>query len=336
MDRIDRETLCGSYWSLYRLGCSLSPFLCHLPYANCVLRSLVRHPARSGHVGSCGQAWKLKQQKRQALTGTDSHLKGQALIGWVRKGQALIGWVRKGQALIGWVLIGLQLMTRQHGVGANCGQWTDQGRRLGWVLLAVLAIGVPAPLWAGPELRSREWAIDGFKPPPRWEATPRERPSYPQLIAWASRGDGQERAVISLVAKRVAAGTTVRELLPEAWSLKSWPRVENVRVQVLSTMGWSAGFTGNLRVQVDAVLPATQRERAQVVRQYLFLNGPIAYTMTLVAPAEQAAARLRDLDDTASNLVPLETAPSPPASATPPSATPPSAASPDGGAGRAL
>ena len=326
MDRIDRETLCGSYWSLYRLGCSLSPFLCHLPYANCVLRSLVRHPARSGHVGSCGQAWK-------------------------RKHQALIGWVRKGQALIGWVLIGLQLMTRQHGVGANCGQWQDQGRRLGWVLLAVLAIGVPAPLWAGPELRSREWAIDGFKPPPRWEATPRERPSYPQLIAWASRGDGPERAVISLVAKRVAAGTTVRELLPEAWSLKSWPRIENVRVQVLSTMGWSAGFTGNLRVQVDAVLPATQRERAQVVRQYLFLNGPIAYTMTLVAPAEQAAARLRDLDDTASNLVPLETAPSPPASPappsptppsptppspTPPSPTPPSAASPDGGAGRAL
>jgi hypothetical protein len=112
--------------------------------------------------------------------------------------------------------------------------------------------------------------------------------------------------VISLVGKRVAPGTTVRELLPEASAIKGWPRVDNVRVQILSTLGWTTGWTGNLRLQVDAVLTATERERAQVVRQYLFLNGPIAYTMTLVAPLEQATARLRDLDDTASNLVPLD------------------------------
>ncbi len=177
------------------------------------------------------------------------------------------------------------------------------GRFLGWVALTFVAL---ASLQAGPELRSREWAIGEFKPPPRWEVTPRERPSYPQLIAWASRGDGSERAVISLVGKRVAPGTTVRELLPEASAIKGWPRVDNVRVQILSTLGWTTGWTGNLRLQVDAVLTATERERAQVVRQYLFLNGPIAYTMTLVAPLEQATARLRDLDDTASNLVPLD------------------------------
>jgi len=181
--------------------------------------------------------------------------------------------------------------------------WTGLSLLLG----VVLSLGLVVPLRAGPDLRSREWAIDGFKPPPRWEVTPRERASYPQLIAWASRGDGIDRAVISLVGKRVAPGTTVRELIPEAWLLKSAPRVENVRIQMLSTLGWTTGWTGNLRVQVDALMTATPRERAQVVRQYLFLNGPIAYTMTLVCPQEQATARLRDLDDTAANLIPLET-----------------------------
>ncbi|HND09659.1 MAG TPA: hypothetical protein PKL17_21485 [Pseudomonadota bacterium] len=179
-------------------------------------------------------------------------------------------------------------------------------RRL--TLLGVLAMGLffAVHLHAGPELRSREWAIDGFRPPPRWDLTPRDRPSYPQLIAWASRGDGSERAVISLVGKRVAAHTTIRDLLPEAQAIKSAPQIENVRIQVLSTLGWTTGWTGNVRIQVDANLPAQGKDRARVVRQYLFLNGPVAYTMTLVAPLEQATARLRDLDDTAANLVPID------------------------------
>ena len=79
-----------------------------------------------------------------------------------------------------------------------------------------------------------------------------------------------------------------------------------MRIQVLSTLGWTTGWTGNVRIQVDANLPAQGKDRARVVRQYLFLNGPVAYTMTLVAPLEQATARLRDLDDTAANLVPID------------------------------
>lgn len=180
-------------------------------------------------------------------------------------------------------------------------------------------------LWAGPELRSREWALDGFKPPPRWEVTPRDRPSYPQLIAWASRGDGQERAVISLVGKRVAPGTTVRDLLPEASAIKSLPRLENLRVQILSTVGWAPGWTGNLRLQVDAIQAASGKERAQVIRQHLFVNGSIAYTMTLMAPLDQATARLRDLDDTASGLTPLDSSPSATSDTISPPATPPDA-----------
>lgn len=206
--------------------------------------------------------------------------------------------------------------------------WRQLGvRTRRWLWLGAIGVSLlmSARLFAGPELRSREWAIDGFKPPPRWEVTPRDRPSYPQLIAWASRGDGSERAVISLVAKRVAPQTTVRDLLPDAQAIKGWPQIENVRVQLLSTLGWTTGWTGNLRLQVDANLPAVAKERARVVRQYLFLNGPIAYTMTLVAPTEQATARLRDLDDTAANLIPLDPMG---ASLGPPVATPPST---DGG-----
>ena len=195
-------------------------------------------------------------------------------------------------------------------------------------LSMLLAVGVgllvATRIEAGPELRSREWAIEGFKPPPRWDLTPRDRPSYPQLIAWASRGDGTERAVISLVGKRVAPRSTVRELMPDAQAIKGWPQIENVRIQVLSTLGWNTGWTGNLRIQVDANLPAAGKDRARIIRQYLFLNGPVAYTMTLVAPAEQASARLRDLDDTAANLLPIDPEGPAPASLPPPSR-------PDGG-----
>ena len=46
-------------------------------------------------------------------------------------------------------------------------------------------------------------------------------------------------------------------------------------------------------------------EKAQVVRQLFFVNPPFGYVLTLVAPSDQAAARYRDLDDTAANLSPL-------------------------------
>lgn len=222
-------------------------------------------------------------------------------------------------------LVGYAAMSQQTGNSAlRLGLRPVVGKAWLWAL-AGSALLCASQLWAGPELRSREWALDGFKPPPRWEVTPRDRPSYPQLIAWASRGDGQERAVISLVGKRVAPGTTVRDLLPEASAIKSLPRLENLRVQILSTVGWAPGWTGNLRLQVDAIQAASGKERAQVIRQHLFVNGSIAYTMTLMAPLDQATARLRDLDDTASGLTPLDSSPSATSDTISPSATPPDA-----------
>lgn len=182
---------------------------------------------------------------------------------------------------------------------------THRARHL-WVCLLTWAIGlggIGARAWAGPqdEITRRDWGIGGFKPPPRWEVLPKERQSYPQLLAWASRGVGPERSVMTLVAKRLVPGTTLQQLARDAGGVAEMPRARNVRVQQQASVGWTFG----LRAQVDAVLLPSATQRAQVVRQLIFVNTPFAYVLTLVTPQEQSQARLRDLDDTASGLVPL-------------------------------
>ena len=200
-----------------------------------------------------------------------------------------------------------------------------------WVgLLAVLAGGEggrgwwPAGIaigWAAPqdEISRRDFGISGFKPPPRWEVLPSERRSYPQLLAWASRGEGAERAVITLIGKRLPNGGTLKSMIDEALVLRDDPRARNVRAQLQLSPGWSP----NQRVQLDGILVATKTQQAQVLRQLIYLNAPFAYVLTLVCPQEQAAARYRDLDDTAANLIPISIAP--PASPGPQPSPPPSA-----------
>ncbi len=157
--------------------------------------------------------------------------------------------------------------------------------------------------WAAPqdEISRRDFGIAGFKPPPRWEVLPSERRSYAQLLAWASRGEGPERAVITLVGKRLPKGATLKTMIDEALGLRADPRAQNVRAQLQLSPGWIP----NQRVQVDALLAATKTRRAQVMRQLIYLNAPFAYVLTLVCPQEQALARYRDLDDTAGNLTPI-------------------------------
>jgi hypothetical protein len=177
---------------------------------------------------------------------------------------------------------------------------------------------------AGPqdEITRRDFAIGGFKPPPRWEVLPRERQSYPQLLAWASSGETTDRAVITLVGKRVPHGTTLQTFLAESTALREYPRAQNVRVQVQFSKGWPT----NQRLQIDATLgtAGAKTQRPQVLRQFIYLNPPFGYVLTLVAPQEQAAARYRDLDDTTANLVPLP--PLPAASQTAPAQAPAPAA----------
>jgi hypothetical protein len=157
--------------------------------------------------------------------------------------------------------------------------------------------------WAAPqdEISRRDFGIAGFKPPPRWEVLPSERRSYAQLLAWASRGEGPERAVITLVGKRLPKGATLKTMIDEALGLRADARAQNVRAQLQLSPGWIP----NQRVQVDALLAATKTRRAQVMRQLIYMNAPFAYVLTLVCPQEQALARYRDLDDTAGNLTPI-------------------------------
>ncbi len=210
-----------------------------------------------------------------------------------------------------WVGL-LAVLTVLAGGEGGRGRWT-----------AGLAIG-----WAAPqdEISRRDFGISGFKPPPRWEVLPSERRSYPQLLAWASRGEGADRAVITLIGKRLPAAGTLKSMIDEALVLRDDPRARNVRAQLQLSPGW----TPNQRVQLDGLLVATKTQQAQVLRQLIYLNAPFAYVLTLVCPQEQAAARYRDLDDTAANLIPISVAPpaspSPPPGPPPPSPPPPSSA----------
>lgn len=176
------------------------------------------------------------------------------------------------------------------------GSWGRAPGRLGRLSPSGLA-------WAAPqdEISRRDFGIAGFKPPPRWEVLPSERRSYAQLLAWASRGEGPERAVITLVGKRLPKGATLKTMIDEALALRADPRAQNVRAQLQLSPGWIP----NQRVQVDALLAATKTRRAQVLRQLIYMNAPFAYVLTLICPQEQALARYRDLDDTAGNLTPL-------------------------------
>lgn len=170
---------------------------------------------------------------------------------------------------------------------------------------------VPSARAAAPEeISRRDYGIAGFKTPPRWELRPRDRANYPQLLAWAERVQGGDRAVMTLVGKRLPDGTTLAQFAEQSAALRDHGRIQGLRSQTQRASLWPGGQ----RVQLDAQLAGKDGQRAQIMRQYLYWNPPFGYVLTLVAPPEQAAARLRDLDDTAQNLTPLppEAPPPPP------------------------
>ncbi len=191
-----------------------------------------------------------------------------------------------------------------------------------WLALVWLDLGwlprLPeAQAGAPEEITRRDYGISGFKTPPRWELRPRDRANYPQLLAWAERIQGSERAVMTLVGRRLPPGTSLAQFAEQTQALREHGRIQGLRVTTQRAGHWPSGQ----RVQVDAQLVAQEGQRPQVMRQYLYLNPPFGYVLTLVSPPEQAAARLRDLDDTAQNLTPLP--PEPPASPPPPLPPPP-------------
>ena len=189
-------------------------------------------------------------------------------------------------------------------------------RGIGPMLLAgCLLLGAGLPKWlatpslpwlqvqsaVADEVIRRDYAIAGFKTPPRWELRPRDRSSYPQLLAWAERQQAGERAVMTLVGQRLPTGTTLQSFAERAAKLDKQVRLNSLRLITQRAPLWPGGQ----RVQVDAQLVPQEGKRAQAMRQYLFLNPPFGYVLTVVAPIEQAAARFRDLEDAAADLVPL-------------------------------
>lgn len=185
---------------------------------------------------------------------------------------------------------------------------------------------LPARAGAPEEITRRDYGISGFKTPPRWELRPRDRANYPQLLAWAERSQAGERAVMTLVGKRLPEGTTLAQFAEQTRALRDSGRVQGLRSQVQRASLWPNGQ----RIQIDAQLVPAEGQRTQVMRQYLYVNPPFGYVLTLVAPPEQAAARLRDLDDTAQNLAPLppEATPPPPPITAPTPPLPPASAPP--------
>lgn len=143
---------------------------------------------------------------------------------------------------------------------------------------------------------------------------------YPQVLAWASRGQGAERAVITLVARRLMPGTSAQAFANERRALQI-AGVRDVRTQLQSVDGWGQ------RVVLDGVLDGPER---RLLRQIYLVGGGFGYVLTLVAPQVQALPRLRDLEDVAGGLTPLVPDPSarplvpPPQGppAPPPAATP--------------
>jgi hypothetical protein len=191
------------------------------------------------------------------------------------------------------------------------------GFSLAILVLALRSFGGPAD-----EVSRKDYGIGGFKPPPRWELLPRDRPSYPQLLATAMRGQGAERAVITLTAKRLPTGTSLQQFAQEVLGLRGRPQLQNLRTQLQPAFGW----WGGQRVLVDATIAAAgENKKPQAMRQLLFMNPPFGYVLTLIAPQDQAGARHRDLDDTAQNLLPLSTT-------QPPDLAPPQPPPLDGGA----
>lgn len=189
----------------------------------------------------------------------------------------------------------------------------DRLRALLWAFM-LLSAGSRRLAAAPQEEVRRALGISNFKPPPRWEVRPQDQPTYPQLLAWASRGQGPDQSVMTLVFRRLMPGTSVQAFANESAAVKNFPGLSAVRLQTQSMDGF-----GGRRVQLDGVLEGAPR---RIVRQIFLTStrGDAGYVLTLMAPQVQALARLRDFEDTAASLT--ESNPAPPIAVPTPAPSP--------------
>jgi hypothetical protein len=135
-------------------------------------------------------------------------------------------------------------------------------------------------------LRAPAQHIVAFDPPGTWERAPTP-PSSRLLATWAHRDSGR----LTIAAQEVGAKVDAATLFDESRTS-------------LERQGWTLGHvdrgktTPAMRVLVDATLDKGKR----VARQLYLVEAGFAYVVTLVAPAEHAADRLRDFDDAVATL----------------------------------
>ncbi len=136
-------------------------------------------------------------------------------------------------------------------------------------------------------LRAPAQRILSFDPPGTWERAPTP-PSSRLLATWAHRDAGR----LTIAAQQVGDVTDAAKIFDESRAS-------------LERQGWSithvdrakAGAPSG-RVTVDASLDKGKR----IGRQLYLVEGGFVYVITLVAPQEQAADRLRDFDDAVASL----------------------------------
>ncbi len=135
-------------------------------------------------------------------------------------------------------------------------------------------------------LRAPPQRILAFDPPASWDRAPTP-PSSRLLATWAHRDSGRLTIAAQQVGNQGDAGKLFDEsrgsLERQGWTIT---RVDRPK----------SGVTP--RVVVDATLDKGKR----VARQLYLVEGGFVYVVTLVAPEEHAAERLRDFDDAVGTL----------------------------------
>jgi hypothetical protein len=136
--------------------------------------------------------------------------------------------------------------------------------------------------------------VRAFEPPVGWTAQPTG--SYPRLLAAYEDRDHDR---LTLVAQKVAPGTTARALADESRPALERQGFRNVTVTVERPPGEDSE---------RARLEATIDDGRRVVRQLYAVTEGIGYVMTMVGPALRTWPLKRDFDEAAQSLVVGESA----------------------------
>jgi hypothetical protein len=158
------------------------------------------------------------------------------------------------------------------------------------VAVVLVAAGAGEARAAGTRsYRNEALKVRAFEPPVGWE--PQTTGSYPRLLASYTDKNG---ARLTLVAQKVAPGTTARALADE-----SRPALERQGFRSITIVLEPASDDELPRVRLEASIDGGRR----LVRQLYAVTEGFGYVVTLVGPAIRGYALKRDFDEAAQSLV---------------------------------